>query len=59
MQEEFWPRPYRAWGRVVQWFLDRHPTFCERFLCYLVGGIEELHATLEALKLRGTTHTSI
>jgi SAM-dependent methyltransferase len=59
MEEELWPRPYRAWGRAVQWFLDRHPTFGERFLCYWVGGIEELHATLETLKPRGATHTSI
>ncbi|MBI3122353.1 MAG: methyltransferase domain-containing protein [candidate division NC10 bacterium] len=50
MEENFWPRPHRAWGRVVQWFLDRHPTFSERFLCYLVGGIEELLVTLEAAK---------
>jgi SAM-dependent methyltransferase len=50
MEEEFWPRPYRAWGRVVQRFFNRHPTFSERFLCYLVGGIDELQVTLEAMK---------
>jgi SAM-dependent methyltransferase len=50
LEEEFWPWPYRAWGRVVQWFLDRHPTFGERFLCYLVGGIDELQVTLAAVK---------
>ena len=30
--------------------LDRHPTFCERFLAYLVGGIDELQVTLVAVK---------
>jgi SAM-dependent methyltransferase len=50
MEEEFWPRPFRAWGRAVQWVLDRHPTFGERFLCYLVGGIDELQVTLAAVK---------
>jgi SAM-dependent methyltransferase len=50
MEEELWPRPHRAWGRLVQTLLDRHPTFGERFLCYLVGGIEELRVTLEAVK---------
>jgi len=50
MEEELWPRPHRAWGRVVQWLLDRHPTFGERFLCYLAGGIEELRVTLETRK---------
>ena len=59
MEEALWPRHYRAWGRLVQWFLDRHPTFGERFLCYWVGGIEELQATLETLKPSGTTHDSI
>jgi SAM-dependent methyltransferase len=50
MEEEVWPWPHRTWGRAVQWMLDRHPTFSERFLCYLVGGIEELQVTLEAVK---------
>jgi SAM-dependent methyltransferase len=50
MEEKFWPRPHRAWGHVVQWFLDRHATFGERFLCYWIGGIEELQVTLEAVK---------
>lgn len=50
MEEEFWPWPHRAWGRAVQWMLDRHPTFSERFLCYLAGGIDELRVTLEAVK---------
>lgn len=48
--EELWPRPYRAWGRLVQCFLDRHQTFSERFLCNLFGGIDELHVTLAAVK---------
>lgn len=55
MEEDLWPLPYRAWGRAVQWLLDRHPTFGERFLCYWVGGIEELQATLEAIKPSETT----
>jgi len=50
MEEEQWARPYRAWARLVQWVLDRHPTFGERFLCYLVGGIDELQVTLEPVK---------
>jgi SAM-dependent methyltransferase len=50
MEEQFWPAPHRLWGRAVQWFLDRHPTVGERFLCYWVGGIEELQVTLEAVK---------
>ena len=50
MIEEDWPWPHRVWGRAVQWFLDRHPTFGERFLSYLVGGIDELRVTLEAVK---------
>jgi SAM-dependent methyltransferase len=50
MEEKLWPWPHRLWGRAVQWFLDRHPTFGERFLAYLVGGIEELRVTLEAVK---------
>jgi SAM-dependent methyltransferase len=50
MEEELWPWPHRACGRVVQRLLDRHPTFGERFLCYLVGGIEEIRVTLEAVK---------
>ena len=50
MEEHLWPWPYRLWGRAVQRLLDRHRTFGERFLCYLVGGIEELQFTLEAVK---------
>jgi SAM-dependent methyltransferase len=50
MEEELWPWPHRVFGRAVQWLLDRHPTFGERFLCYVVGGIDELHVTLEARK---------
>jgi len=50
MEEALWPWPHRAWGRAVQWILDRHPTFGERFLCYWVGGIEELLVALEAVK---------
>ena len=50
MEEDLWPWPHRAWGRAVQWVLDRHQTFGERFLCYLVGGIDELQVTLAAVK---------
>lgn len=50
MEEKLWPKPYRIFGRVVQWLLDRHPTFGERFLCYWVGGIDELQVTLRAVK---------
>jgi SAM-dependent methyltransferase len=50
MEEHLWPWPQRAFGACVQWLLDRHPSFGERFLCYLVGGIEELQVTLEAVK---------
>ena len=50
LEEHVWPWPYRAWGRAVQWLLDRHPTFGERFACYLVGGIDEIQVTLEAVK---------
>ncbi|TMJ14881.1 MAG: class I SAM-dependent methyltransferase [Bacillati bacterium ANGP1] len=51
--EGVWPWPHRLWGRAVQWVLDRHPTFGERFLCLLVGGIDELRVTLAAVKPRG------
>jgi len=50
MEEELWPRPYRMFGRAVQWLLDRHLTFGERFLCYWVGGIDEIQVTLQAVK---------
>jgi SAM-dependent methyltransferase len=41
---------YRLWGALVQTVLDRHPTFSERFLAYLVGGIDEIQVTLEVVK---------
>jgi SAM-dependent methyltransferase len=41
---------YRLWGRCVQWLLDAHPTFSERFVLYLIGGIDEIDVTLEAVK---------
>ncbi|HNW58986.1 MAG TPA: class I SAM-dependent methyltransferase [bacterium] len=50
MEEKCWPKPYRLFGHVVQWLLDRHLTFSERFLCYLVGGIDELQVTLQVVK---------
>jgi SAM-dependent methyltransferase len=37
-------------ARPIQWLLDRHPTFGERHLAYLVGGIDEIQATLKAIK---------
>lgn len=43
-------RIYRFFGRFVQAMLNRHPTFGERFLSYLVGGIDEISVTLEAVK---------
>jgi len=43
-------RVYNWWGSCVQWMLDRHPTFSERFLAYLVGGIDEIQVTLVTLK---------
>ena len=43
-------RIYRLWGVLVQWALNRHPTFAERFLAYLVGGIDEIQVILEAVK---------
>jgi SAM-dependent methyltransferase len=43
-------RVYNWWGAVVQWLLDRHPTFAERFLAYLVGGIDEMEVALVTLK---------
>lgn len=50
LEEHVWPWPHQVLGRAVQWLLDRHPTFSERFLCYLVGGIDELQVVLEAVK---------
>jgi SAM-dependent methyltransferase len=50
MEEHLWPWPHRAFARCVQWVLDHHPTFGERFLSCLVGGIDELQVTLEAVK---------
>lgn len=43
-------RVFNLWGGVVQWILDRRPRFAERFLAYLVGGIDEIQVTLEAVK---------
>ncbi|HVH31809.1 MAG TPA: hypothetical protein VNA31_09135 [bacterium] len=34
--------------RAIQRFLDEHQTFGERFLAYLVGGIEEVRVPLES-----------
>jgi SAM-dependent methyltransferase len=50
MEENLWPWPHRTFGWAVQRLLDRHPTFGERFVCFLVGGIDELRVTLEAVK---------
>jgi SAM-dependent methyltransferase len=46
-------RLYRWWGALVQALLNRHPTFFERFVAYLVGGIDEIHAVLETQKSEG------
>jgi SAM-dependent methyltransferase len=40
----------RLWAVAVQWLLARHPTFFERYLSYLVGGIDEIQVTLAAVK---------
>lgn len=37
-------------GSWLQGFFDRHPTFAERRLAYLFGGIDELQVTLAAQK---------
>lgn len=50
LEEQFWPWPHRVFGRVVQHVLDRHPTFAERFLSGVIGGIDEIQATLEVVK---------
>lgn len=50
LEEELWPWPHRVWGALVQRLLDNHPTFSERFLCYWVGGIDELQVRLETVK---------
>ncbi len=50
MEGEQWPWPNRVFGRLVQRLLDKHPTISERFLCYVVGGIDELQVSLEAIK---------
>jgi len=50
----FWDPSYRRvynwWAAVVQWVLDLHPTFFERFLAYIVGGIDEMQVRLVAEK---------
>jgi len=43
-------RIYRLGGALVQWVLDHHPTFAEKYLAYLVGGIDELQVVLEVEK---------
>lgn len=43
---------FNVWGGLVQRILDTFPTFSERFLAYLVGGIDEIQVTLETLKGR-------
>ncbi|HXJ89157.1 MAG TPA: methyltransferase domain-containing protein [Candidatus Binatia bacterium] len=40
----------RVFAKVIQWLVDRHPTFGERHLAYLVGGIDEIQATLRTVK---------
>ncbi len=43
-------RTRRVLGRIVQWLIDRHPTYAERHLAYLVGGIDEIRFVLKAVK---------
>ncbi len=40
----------RALARVVQRMIDLHPTFGERHLAYLIGGIDEIQVVLVAVK---------
>lgn len=40
----------RFLAQPIQWLLDRHPTFFERNLAYLVGGIDEIQVTLKTIK---------
>lgn len=40
----------RVFAGVMQRVLDWHPTFGERHLAYLVGGIDEIQITLKAVK---------
>lgn len=40
----------RCLGRIVQYIFDKHPTFSERYLCYIIGGIDEVQFVLEAEK---------
>jgi SAM-dependent methyltransferase len=41
---------YRIWGWMVQLLVDAHPTFAERYVAYLVGGIDEIDVRLRAVK---------
>jgi SAM-dependent methyltransferase len=50
LAEKPWRPIYGVWGKFAQWLLDRHPTFGERFLAYLLGGIDEIEVTLVARK---------
>jgi SAM-dependent methyltransferase len=40
----------RGCAKFIQWMIDCHPTFAERHLAYLVGGIDELRCVLQASK---------
>jgi hypothetical protein len=40
----------RVFAKIMQRLLDWHPTFGERHLAYLVGGIDEIRSTLKAIK---------
>ena len=37
LEEHLWPAPHRLFARGVQWMLDHHPTFGERFRKILRG----------------------
>lgn len=41
---------FNLWAACVQWFLDRHRTFSERYLLFLIGGIDEIQVLLETIK---------
>lgn len=43
--------PFRKMlAKAVQCLIDWHPTFCERHLAYVLGGIDEIQAVLQAKK---------
>lgn len=37
-------------GKIISFFANLHPGFCERLWCYWVGGFEEMHFHLQVKK---------